>query len=792
MKQYIPTIAIIFLYMFSYTLQANNADSEYLIKKSTNLVSGNNSQTIFVADVTNSGNYYLNCWILGVENENGSISEYDVYVNGTSVGKVCPNKANWQSISISTGTISLTEGKNTIVFSGIIPEIPNIEFIKLSTDKNKAEIPSHNYDRRIKQIENETNILLANNITSSISDTTALVSFANLELDSNANYTYHENVPLYYTFRYQAYFTEGTEITFSVTPVSGATPMLEVFYSNNPEVYSWSVLNDSLNITIPVSGSYWVRARSYQNARTGIVNVSFGDKSFENVPIYSFGFGHTLDTEYEYNTFTADLDESTEGDPILHIGRGFPDKIVAFNDDYSGTSDHDWYYNSRIRKHNTIATTSVFVNNYSSYDEITFCDVYIGCRNSPVYSYFPNLLQYDAIQSAPRDLTYNCISWSGGITEYWEWPLSQMSQYHVAGNDRASFDLFYTSPRYNGCSLYTRNGATYYNSKVDLWGIVDGTNVEYTHASIKHGADNHPHGYAWESKPGSLARTFHPRESLEGSSYGEIVEYYRYAGTAQNVQPMILTESIAEGLSVLENVEFTDAEWLIINAEIECLSVTQKNTFNTKYQAWKETWDNSQYSSLDTYKNDAYNELLTYCNTFYESQFLVFEKLGNGEFFNLLLVEDLTLVNNSANNAILEAIKEDNSDNPTTSTGETIVRSPYSNSMKYAKQLLSLETRAALSSRINSVENGVTYSNQNKFSVEKVGDRLSIAFSLPEKSRITLSVVDLQGRTLSETIKEKELGAGEHHYQIKIPDIDVCLLRYVVNGNVNVKKHYCK
>ncbi|MBR3895635.1 MAG: hypothetical protein IKJ42_01235 [Bacteroidaceae bacterium] len=779
----------------------SSTNHELIVKKPTNSVLMNRSITSFTVNMEHAGEYYLSCWMLGGQHPDGRFSSFDVSVNGTIIGKMNAHKANWQSCQLNTGTIALQKGENVISFATQVPEIPNIEFIKLASTQAASLISSSNYDNNLASIkENSKNYAIASIVTDTLQNTRALV------LDQFANYAYREQVPLHYTFYTSVYLTQGQNISFSAKKISGATPILEVFHSTTPETYTWSIFassqdGDTLNITIPVTGHYRVRARSYQNTVAGVAEVNIGSTKYAEVPIYSYGLNYNQDTERVYNTFTANLklNNNGAGDPIIYIGRNFPDKIVAYNDDYSGNGDFDWDYNSRIKKQFSTQARTVFLSNLSSYEGTKpHCDLYIGCWNSTAYAYFPNLHQDDAIQSAPYNADYNCISWSGGITSYWEWPAGIFSQYHVDGNDLASFDIFYLTPRYTGCGIYSRNGATESNSVVDLWGFDYGTSVEYTHASIKHGADDHPHGYDWESKPGELARTFHPRYSLEGNAYGEVLEFYRLIGIGQPIvatnnfveQTSILSldESIAEGLSVLETITFTDAERTIIDAEIANIGTTRVNTFESKYQDWVDTWANMPYSSPDNYKNEEYYELKTFCESFYESRFLIFDKLGDGDIFNLLLVEDLTLTNNVANNAILNDIKEDNANNSTTENGAVIVRSPYSNSMKYVKQLINAPF-SRLTRGTNSIdEKGVKYSNSDEFIATTSNGTLSISFNLQESSRISLSVVDLQGRVLTDILQNKTLEEGEHAYQVEIPTTDICLVRYSLNGNLNIKK----
>ena len=83
------------------------------------------------------------------------------------------------------------------------------------------------------------------------------------------------------------------------------------------------------------------------------------------------------------------------------------------------------------------------------------------CMESDLPEYFGNLEEDDAIQSAPASTQYNCISWSGAITSYWEWPPYETSSFY-SPNPLTAFDNFYASRG------LTRSGATANNGVVAL------------------------------------------------------------------------------------------------------------------------------------------------------------------------------------------------------------------------------------------------------------------------------------------------------------------------------------
>jgi hypothetical protein len=87
------------------------------------------------------------------------------------------------------------------------------------------------------------------------------------------------------------------------------------------------------------------------------------------------------------------------------------------------------------------------------------------------------------------------------------------------------------------------------------------------------------------------------------------------------------------------------------------------------------------------FKNAQYKSLLAFCQSKQDLISLVYDKLS-GEQFAILLVEDLTLTGNARNQSLLASIRNSDKQMKTAGNGATVVRSPYSNAVKYVKALL--------------------------------------------------------------------------------------------------------
>lgn len=74
----------------------------------------------------------------------------------------------------------------------------------------------------------------------------------------------------------------------------------------------------------------------------------------------------------------------------------------------------------------------------SSSNPMHYADVYLGLTKVDQYTlnFFPNLKQEESYCSAPGSTSYNCISWTVGITNDWIFP---------SETDLTAWDTFYNS-----------------------------------------------------------------------------------------------------------------------------------------------------------------------------------------------------------------------------------------------------------------------------------------------------------------------------------------------------------
>ena len=770
----------------SYFSRHPELGGEVVINKSVKEVKDRKAYTSFEVEVAESGTYYMNLWLLATMLKDGTFSNYNVEVNGDTINDIIsPKESDWQCIGFANNTtIFLHSGKNIISIIGNLPDVPEVEFVRLSKSSHGAQISSSVYKQYIKDLSEISKKNALSNLSTKdfVNDNMPNDTLQTAELRTSSisydpplyDYQYALGVSVKYTFYKTVSFTQNQQITISTSGVDNYDHVLEFFSATSPELYSWNAHSNSnctasITVQIPQTGLYYVRVRSYWNATSGLCNLNInGENFYSNIPLFSIGYVCTQGTDQTYNTFTC----YNSGDPRLWIEEyGSNAGISAYNDDYSGTGDFSWGVNARIKKNYTRTVHAVLLSTYSSYNPNCTCDLYMRCKNNNVYTYFDNLKQDDCINSSAASGNYNCISWSGGITSYWEWPPSPYSNYY-SPDPLTAFDNFYASRG------LTRQGATASNSKVDLWAIVNNGNRTYTHASVRKGADPNAHGYDWESKPGGLARTFHPRYSLNGDSYGEVVEHYICDPNADVI--MSLDEEIANGIKVIENVQFTNNEINYIDNKILYIPHELKNGFTFAMNKWKKEIENSPYSNFNQLaSSESYEEIIDLCKNNPVLIYLVYKQLGTGDIFMIKILEDISL---PLNKELLTDIKKENEANKITHDGAEIIRTPYSNAMTYVKKLININESS------NETRSGVTYSNEDDFTISSSGKTITVRFSTKSESNVSITVTSVTKLTTKTLLENKVLPTGNYEYSCSVPSSGTYLIQYKYNGNINIKK----
>ncbi|CAG1002275.1 hypothetical protein METP2_03371 [Methanosarcinales archaeon] len=676
---------------------------EGILKNKKMAIDGENVYTKLEIDIPESGEYYVTAWVMGVNGQEKIQVYLDDEANPAGYLKISDN--GWQSAQLQDkntfNPISLFKG--THVFSFKSQDIPEIEFIRVAKQKDAAIISDTNYRNYINTLKAKS---LPDNYRQLKNEdivNAAMVLTSNPEGD----YAYQLNMNFAYTYYRAFYFTSGQNVVFETRKSDpyASDPVMFLFSGSDPvNGGSWS--NDDwgngyqskISVTIPNTGTYYLLLRSYSSSYPGTSDLyKDGSLYASNVALAGTNvYNGDISKTGTLNYFTAKL----TGDSRLWLedSSSWPGKIKGFNDDYSGSGDFYWGVASRVKQQFSPSINYALVSSYSSSNPTGTADLYMKLDNSDITSFFPNLKADDAIKSAPASDAYNCISWSGGRVDLgrYFWPPDPGNPWYDP-NQLTAFDKFYGNnpSRYSGAMTYTRTGATVDNSVVDLWAV----NGVYTHASVKKPGNDQPHGYDWESKPGGLMRTLHPRYALRGDDYGDVSNYYKQTGTyasgvsSQAIGGMTLEESIESGLTVIEKVELTEDEKAKQSNLIENIPKEVNNEFNTKYGLWKETWNDPNlliHSNPRMYaQSKQYKDFLSYSKKHGKAIWpLLFQKYEQGDDFVKMAILDLTYTEHGS---LLDEIRQESAKERYTAEGVYIAPSENANMMKYIKKLLELK-----------------------------------------------------------------------------------------------------
>ncbi len=756
---------------------------------------GKQSTTVYVVDIKAGGSYFIKATTNMQKDSRQTVS-----ADGTIIGLVLSAQTNgWQQcvagVSGGIQPIVLTPGQHVIRFTvnGNMPPLNDGISLSLGNTHAKLDADWQNFSTNLDRLK-------AIQPVNTVTDKSVSASTEKVLSNPAGNYEHAIDTAFSYSTFSMLYLTGGVSYTFN-TYNSTVDPVLHLFDPNNIATRSWS--NDdggggyesSVTVNIPATGYYFLLARPYYGGQTGITNImQNGINHLTNTPISGLRFSTTVRTG-DLNYFTAKLGGAgNPPDTRLFTLSSAGGVVTGYNDDYSNSSNGTWAWGlgSRIRKNYSSGSSIVFVCAFNP-TRTGVCDVYMGNVNGQLPNTepanFPLLKTEDAIQSAPSTGTYNCISWSGGITSSWTWPLDAVSSWYVAGNPLGSFDKFYsnTPARFPGAWNYTRSGATSGNAVVDLWK----TASAYTHASVTKPGNDHPHGYDWESKPGGLDRQFHPRNALEQPNwYGAVSNYYRPTGTfAKNISGKSFetdADAVAAGVAVYENAKLSSKANDKLNSLLTQTASDINSNFDRLYENWKQTWAaNASLSDPYAYcENKEYEALQAYCNkNLNAAMLLVFKKFTGGDHLTSKLLWELT---RSRYAPLLDEAKKDILDNSYDERGRFVIHGDHDNGVRYIEKILKqldIKTLEPIPAAIFTVTT----------SPNPVKDILTVTVEVKENSRISVSAVSSQTGITRLLQTENTVTRGTHQYRLNIHGFagaagDMIIVQVKVNGVLQTMK----
>jgi hypothetical protein len=492
-------------------------------------------------------------------------------------------------------------------------------------------------------------------------------------------------------------------------------------------------------------------------------------------------------------------------------------KIRAQNDDYSW-GDETSSYASRINDKFNMTISALLVSSYGSYNPTGNCDLYMACLNADerkygiwpfrktVCDYFPNLDADDAIEAQVDSDIYNCASWAGGIERGWFWGYlydelggSYMGLPFGSATVWSTWDDYFSNDpydRYIGATNFTRTGATSANADIAVW-PTNGQISGVTHFSVRNDANNHAHGYEWESKPGTLARFFHPRDALEEEDgYGSIFDYYiKDTNKKSGLKNLTFNESIELGLTIIEDLSLSYEEKSVLST---LKTKKSDSTLNVLFGNWLE----SHYSPdiiihsnpIKYISTQEGNVLINYCKENEDKAFAflsekVFSKTLS-EFQEHLTTTLICGITNRKYANVMEEIINNWENNCFTENGEYLA--PLTNTIgkRYIKNILkSMDDEEVLTNNINK---RIDKNNLAEFRVfpNPINTESSIKISIEEASCVSINIYDLKGTLVKTIIDDIDLTIGTYSYRISQSSLEsgVYLCKLFINNKSQTRK----
>ncbi len=784
-----------------------------------------------------SKEYYIAAFMNG-DPDDEFINEYPAFLNSdtTVIGILKAGKKGWQAGKLKLNKsdefkkVKLKGENDTITFIAKAPFTPEIYYIKLVEKKDDEGFDMKGFEDNMKKLKEKDIKQMEEMMEKGESK---LKSF-DIDPYPENYYDLEENVSISYTFYKRIYISRYHPITIETDGGDAAyhDPVLHVFLDGYNYVVGNSFTDDNsaggydakltINLTSSnYAGFYIVLVRNKPNRPAGYLDVIIGGTTYSNQR-YCSGFVQASGDYYSnytiLNHFTANT--ITDSYIFVHSGDANTGKIIASNDDYSHySSEFEWGRASRVRQSyysssygNAIVTTHLP-------SEYGTADVYMNCRQGDTAG-FRNLKPIDAIRSGNNSYSkdndnwgYNCAGYGGGFPNpdrirhplffynWWYWPpLDDDKPWHDSTSALNSFNNYFGNnwdeeddddcdicegKRYIDAMTFGNRKTTMgSNSCVALWynSSIEGG---YTHVSVKKPANNQPHGYDWESKPGKNNRIFHPRDALvsySGQNYGSIKYFYDYIPEqkSQSIYQTIQSGKTIFVCDVLKTSEKND-----LQAAINELPVELINEFELLYTYWKETWSRPEVSIHSNPRmyamSDEYDRLIEFCNEKGEKTWLLLiDKLEKGDYFVRNAIEDLTY---KEYRYIMDDIREQNIKNMCADNGDLVIPTAPSGWITYSKELLKYYNGDEFVSPDEAGVTAVNIEGIEEFSVypNPLSGSGKLTVNIQVGSSVSINIYNITGKEVATLATNENMEPGKHAFDINGSSLSagtyICILK---------------
>lgn len=756
-------------------------------------INGNRSVTTFFVNVSESGNYRLSFWLMGVKHADNTYSSYDLRIDNDNVSdQVTTDRGDWHTYSPNTSSsVYLTQGSHSISLEGTLEDIPNAEKITCQ----RGLIYPYHFISSDESIYHGLKIHSPVETVMSYALDTLSTRYRKIECFPNEGdsisppfyYTAELNKNVFYTFRRLEYYIQGQTINFQTDVLNGVQHVLNIFSKDCPADYSWSTASTgehaSLSVTIPHAGFYYVMVRTDDNDSWGTCNLTINnDRIFENIPVCCSKTEIALPPSWG-NTYSC-FAKSKNGDPVIMLMDN--GSVVNYNDNYpydASLSDYDWGKNARIDGELSSGQW-IFVTTRSLARDLKF-DIYTGCEkmvtfaNSNLYNAFPNLKVDDSLRSSAETYNreYNCISWAVGewLVGYWLGGYASVTTSEIKYKD--VIDSIFSAYGYGQVESAT-------SADIDLWGKEDASTgqMKCTHASIKSKSHLYAAGYDWESKIGADVRMFHPRYALNDGTYGNIFAHYAspyynsyfHPGDTTYLPPIFM------------NFTLNQNEYNKIENGISLTKGSQQSLFADLYEECQRNGAIKVSISIDTYEEVyPYSKLLSLCKENPELCYLLYQKICKREILAIKLLKDMIVDNDKQ--LVKDVAEQIEKTRLSLANPKQKIWCPLqAEAMLWVKTLLTL--KRDVKSIAQMTGKSLSLSNDAIINADVNGRALTIRFDLPTDANVSVLVGNLDGSIIKNIINQRRMTAGSQQASMILPRPGIYTIGVVINGSTYKKK----
>lgn len=360
-----------------------------------------------------SGEYYINFWINPYQNQKGVFPTYDVLLDSRRKGSITPIKSTPHSISPTVHKIFIPSGRHTISVKGVIPDIPEIEIMKISNLQSTSKISSSTYDKYVEAIKAIQSGTLSAREFLSQEKAKQRAKYPVIEemKRTRPSGDFFPLIPVSYTFRTSRFYEKDAQVIIST---QSDVPHVVYFFSE--EINKTPLINQGLtwlhhssvlpgagdkntalfSITIPKRGFYNVVVRTLNENSFGFVDVNLNQQGFYKDKPISFSYipvSQPRNKRLLSMTITPkpDTDENLSFDPFLYVlgGGSCPGLVVQYNDDVSANSPEKEFYglkrrDSFIDATYLMPTCGLLIANFSTFQPLFYCNVITNLEYSPL------------------------------------------------------------------------------------------------------------------------------------------------------------------------------------------------------------------------------------------------------------------------------------------------------------------------------------------------------------------------------------------------------------------------